>query len=296
MRSMKRADVTFLSAGTPCAGWLYRPSDASGDIPCVVMAHGFGLTRHDGLPGYAEALAQAGVAVLVYDHRFLGDSNGEPRQRIRTSEQLEDRLAAIAFARTLGGVDPDQIILWGYSLSGGTAVEAAVADQRVAGAILLCPFLDGRWRTVHGLRNQPGNALWLMVQAMRDALVPVAGAPGDHAGLTFPGELEGFLSVVTPGWRNEVHAGLALPLPLWRPVTQAAKLTCPVLIQAGDRDITVSARAIDRLAQRAPRATRKNYDVDHFEPFISSRSTQIIADQVGWLLARLTIAGGEPPR
>ena len=285
---MTRADVTFLSAGTPCAGWLYRPADADGEVPCVVMAHGFGLTRQDGLPGYAAALTRAGVAVLVYDHRCLGDSGGEPRQRIRPSEQLEDRLAAITFARTLEGVDPDRIILWGYSLSGGTTLEAAAADQHVAGAILLCPFLDGRWRTLHGIRVDPGNALWLTVQAMRDALVPVAAAPGGRAGLTFPGELEGFLSVVAPGWRNEVHAGLALPLPFWRPVTQARKLTCPVLIQAGDKDSTVSSRAIDRLAHRAPRATLKTYDVDHFEPFRDGHSSQIIADQVDWLRASLT--------
>lgn len=141
---MTRADVTFLSAGTPCAGWLYRPADAVGEVPCVVMAHGMSLTRHDGLAGYAEALAQAGAAVLVYDHRYLGDSDGKPRQRVRMAEQLEDRLSAIAFARTLDGVDPDRIIVWGYSLSGGTATEAAVEDSRVAGAILLCPFLDGR--------------------------------------------------------------------------------------------------------------------------------------------------------
>lgn len=282
---MNRADVTFLSAGTPCAGWLYRPSDARGDVPCVIMAHGFALTRHDGLGDYAEALADAGYAVLAYDHRYLGDSQGVPRQRIRVSEQLEDRMAAIGFARTLEGIDPDQIILWGYSLSGGTAVEAASADQRVSGVILLCPFLDGRWRTVHGLRVDPGNTLWLTAQGLRDALVPVAAAPGGRAGVTFPGELEGFLSVVSPGWRNEVHAGLALRLPLWRPVVRARKLNCPVLIQAGDRDITVSARAIERLSRRAPMATRKNYDVDHFAPFASSATAEIIADQVHWLRA-----------
>ncbi len=249
------------------------------------MAHGFGLTRHDGLPSYAEALAHAGVAVLVYDHRYLGDSSGQPRQRIRTSEQLEDRLAAIAFARTLEGIDPDQIILWGYSLSGGTAVEAAAADQRVSGVILLCPFLDGRWQTIHALRADPGNTLWLTAQAMRDALIPLVAAPGGRAGVTSPGELEGFLSVVAPGWRNEVHAGLALRLPLWRPVTQARRLHCRVLVQAGERDITVSARAIDHLARRAPQATRKSYDADHFEPFRDGYSAQIIADQVGWLRA-----------
>lgn len=283
---MSREDVTFSSAGTACAGWLYRPAEASGDVACVVMAHGFALTRNDGLAGYAEALTRAGVAVLVYDHRYLGDSEGEPRQRIRMPEQLADRLAAIAFARSLAGIDPDRIILWGYSLSGGTAVDAAVADPRVAGAILLCPFLDGRWRTLRGLRMDPRNALWLTVQGMRDVLVSASAAPGDHGGMTFPGELEGFLSIVAPGWRNEVGAGLALPLPFWRPVTKARKLACPVLIQAGERDGSVSARSIEQLARRAPRVTRKSYDVAHFEPF-AGRSAAIIDDQVAWLRAML---------
>jgi len=98
-----RTDVTFLSAGTRCAGWLYRPANnTDGDVPCVVMAHGFGLTRHDKLTLYAEALARAGASVLVYDHRHLGDSEGEPRQRVRISEQLDDRLAAVARGRSTG--------------------------------------------------------------------------------------------------------------------------------------------------------------------------------------------------
>lgn len=279
----ERTDVTFVSAGVRCAGWLYRPTDVDGDVPCVVMAHGFGLTRRDSLALYAEALARVGVAVLAYDHRFLGDSEGVPRQRIRFPEQLADRLAAIAFARTLAGIDPDRVIVWGFSLSGGTAVEAAAADQRVAGAILLCPFLDGRWRSNHGLRTQPGNAAWLLRQAIRDALVPASGAPGDHGCLCFPGELDGFRSITAAEWRNEAHAGLALPLSFWRPVTLARKLQCPVLIQAGDRDISVSAKAIDRLAQRAPHAVLKRYDCDHFEPFYGEHAARIIADQVAWL-------------
>jgi hypothetical protein len=43
------------------------------------MPHGFSLTRHDGLAAYAEHLAEAGAAALVFDHRYLGDSGGEPR-------------------------------------------------------------------------------------------------------------------------------------------------------------------------------------------------------------------------
>ncbi|ORW11180.1 hypothetical protein AWC16_11400 [Mycolicibacter longobardus] len=285
IRAMTRqlADVSFSSGGIRCAGWLYRPTDVDGDVPCVVMAHGFGLTRRDGLAQYADALARAGTAVLVYDHRFMGDSEGEPRQRIRMSDQLRDRMAAIAFARTLDGIDPDRIIVWGYSLSGGNAIHAAAADQRLAGAILLCPFADGRWRMLRETRQHPGNATWVVGRALRDAPVPVAAEPSGRAALTYPGELAGFRATAAPGWRNEVRSGVAFPMLVYRPVTQARKISCPTLIQAGSRDITVSARAIDQLAQRVPGAVLKRYDIDHFEPFHGEHMAGVISDQVAWL-------------
>ncbi|HTZ12176.1 MAG TPA: hypothetical protein VMC78_00880 [Mycobacterium sp.] len=71
-----------------------------------------------------------------------------------------------------------------------------------------------------------------------------------------------------------------------RRVIKARKLRCPLLIQAGQRDITVSARAVDQFAQWAPRAVMKRYDVDHFQPFYGDHPAEIIADQAGWLLAR----------
>ena len=280
---MDRADVTFVSGGMRCAGWLYRPANTDGEVPCVVMAHGFALSRHDNLTLYAEALVQAGAGVLVYEHRYLGDSEGEPRQRVRISEQLDDRLAAIAFVRTLDGIDPDRIVVWGYSMSAGSAIEAAAADERVAGAILLCPFLDARWRLTHGIRVQPRNAVWLVGRAISDAMIPVSGEPGGRGAMTFPGELDGFRSIGAPGWRNEVRAGLLFAMLAYRPVVHARKLKCPIYIQVGRRDITVSARAVDQFAQRAPRAVLKRYDIDHFQPFYGTHPAQIIADQVAWL-------------
>jgi uncharacterized protein len=283
---MERTEVEFLSAGTRCAGWLYRPMSRNVAVPCVVMAHGFGLTYADGLACYAEPLAAAGVAVLAYDHRYIGASEGEPRQRIRTAEQLVDRMSAIAFVRGLDGIDPDRVIVWGYSLSGGTGLEAAAADKRVAAAILLCPFTDGRWRSSRSTITQPRNTLWTFGKAIRDATIPASAEPGSRGGMTFPGEYAGFRAIVAPGWRNEARAGLALPLPLWRPVTKARKLNCPTLIQSALRDVSVSLKAIDQIARRAPDATVKRYDLDHFQPFSGVHPARIAGDQVEWLRSR----------
>jgi len=286
---MDRIDVAFPSSSAKCAAWLYYPTTADCNVPCVVMAHGISLTRHHGLTPYAEAFARAGVAVLVYDHRFIGDSEGQPRQQIRPTEQLEDRRSAVAFARTLDRIDPNRIIVWGYSLSAGTAISAAATDPRIAGAILLCPLLDGRWRSNRGLWAQPRNAAWITGQAIKDSLgtavVPVAAQPGSHGVLTFPGELDGFHSITGPGspWRNEIRAAPVPGYSLYRPLTNARKLNCPILIQAGDRDVTVSPRAIDKLAERVTNAVVRRYDIDHFQPFYGDHPQHIAADQTDWL-------------
>lgn len=286
---MDRLDVTFPSHGSACAAWLYYPTDSSCDVACVVMAHGFSLTRHDGLVPYAESLARAGVAVLVYDHRFIGDSEGEPRQRIRPAEQLDDCRSAVAFARTLDRIDPDRIVVWGYSMSAGSALIAAATDRRIAGAILLCPLLDGRWRSNRGLWTQPRNAAWITGRAIKDiggnAVVPVAAQPGRYGVLTFPGELDGFHSITAPGspWRNEVRAAPVPSYSLYRPLNHARKLMCPIFIQAGQRDTTVSPQAVNKLAERATNAVLKRYDIDHFQSFHGHIAARIAADQTDWL-------------
>ena len=295
--AVARTEVTFESGDAWCAGWLYRPTDSGEDIPCVVMAHGFSLTRHDGLASYAETLAAAGTAVLVYDHRRIGDSGGQPRQLIRLRPQLEDRRSAIAHARSIPGIDPDRIVVWGYSLSGGSAVQAAATDPRLAGAILMCPMLDGALRTFNTLKSDPRNIALLIMQSVRDWIgsthIPVTGPSGMHSMLSLPGEADGLSSMIGAGspWRKDVRAGPFLTWALHRPVRNAHKVACPVLIQIGRRDISAPVRAAQRFAARSQRTTLDSYDVDHFEPFSEPVAAEMAADQAAWL-TRTVIAAG----
>lgn len=284
---MAREDVTFQSGGDEIAGWLYPGSNET----CVVMAHGFSLTRHDGLETYAEGLRRAGATVLVFDHRYLGDSGGEPRQRVRIKDQAEDYRAAIAFVRGLDGVDPDRIVLWGYSFSGGTSVNVAAGDPRIAGVMLLCPFLDGRARTVDTTRRTPWAATRLMARAIRDRLgfhnlIKATGEAGEVAAMTFEGEAAGFAEATKKGspWRNEVTPGVFATVALHRPVAKSNQLTMPVWVGLGERDITVSRKAIEKLAATAPSAELRRYDIAHFEPFHGADPAAISADQVDWFI------------
>ncbi|MEV4421253.1 hypothetical protein AB0L40_14905 [Patulibacter sp. NPDC049589] len=125
--------------------------------------------RHEGLLPYARALRDAGHLVLVFDHRHLGDSGGEPRQRFREAEQRAD------------------------------------------------------------------------------------------------------------------SPGVFLAIALHRPHRKASSIPTPLWVGLGDRDITVAAPAVRKLAERAPRGELHRYDVDHFEPFHTDAWRAIAADQVTFL-------------
>lgn len=287
---MQRYDVSFPSGNTHCAAWVYRPDESASPLPCIVMSHGYSLTRHDGLAGYAEALARSGAAVLVYDHRYFGDSGGRPRQLVSLSAQHRDRQAAIAFARQLDGIDPQRIILWGYSLSGGSAITAAVNDEAVAGIILLCPIVDGFARAMMVLRRTPRTAAWigsqLLASVVRTRTIPATAKLPAMAPMNLPGEADGFAALVSPAspWRNEVRAvAFSAIFTLYRPVKRGRKLHCPTLIQIASRDTTAPTSPARKLAQRAPEAEVKTYDLDHWEPFEPQNVMHIAADQSAWL-------------
>lgn len=106
---MRYLDVRFDSGGLQCAATVYRPSNATGPVGCVVMANGIKLTRKDGIPDYVQRFADSGFPVLAFDYRHWGDSSGEPRRMVSLRCQLEDWQAAVEYARGLEGVDPERV-------------------------------------------------------------------------------------------------------------------------------------------------------------------------------------------
>jgi uncharacterized protein len=283
---MGRDDVWFTSGGDRCAGWWYAP-DANANGRCIVMAHGFSLTRHEALPSFAERFAAAGFHVLVFDHRFLGDSGGEPRQRFRIPEQVEDWRNAIAYCEGRDEVSAGGIILWGYSFSGGHAIGIASGRDDIAAAMVLCPFVDGFKRL---LKTPPSLSAWIIPKAAADLvgkhnLIPVTAQPGERAAMTLPGEADGFARSVEDGspWRNEISPGLFATVATHRPLSRAKRIGCPLWVGLGERDITTDGGSVKRLAERAPRGELHSYPYDHFDPFAPEAIERIAGDQLAFL-------------
>jgi pimeloyl-ACP methyl ester carboxylesterase len=286
---MERTDVQFSSGRDHCAAWPYWPSAAISNqtVPCVVMGHGFSLTRHDGLPSFAERFAQAGFAVLLFDYRYFGDSGGQPRQRFRISAQLEDWRNAIAFARGQRGIDPDRIVPWGYSFGGGHVVAIAAKDHRVAAALVLYPFLNGLRRV---LRTPLRTIAKLLGPAIADRCgwhqtVPATGPVGARAIMTLPSEAEGFAAMIPADspWRNAITPDFVTTIAFYRRLSRAHRIICPLWVGLGERDITVHSGSVEGLARRAPHGVLQRYPYDHWEPFQGQASELITKDQLDFL-------------
>ena len=295
---MVRDDITFTSGGERCAAWLYLPEGADAKAPCVVMAHGFGGTRSDAVPKFAERFAEAGLAALVFDYRHFGDSDGEPRQLLDVGLQLEDWTAAIACARTRPEVDPARIALWGSSFSGGHVVAAAVRDGHVQAVVSQGPFADGLRQltsfplglnlkmTLHGLVDQV-NA-WL---GRPPHYVPVVGLPGSDAVLQSPDCDAGYRAIVGEGsrWRNECTPRVMLRVARYRPFRLGPRLGCPWLVCVAERDDLTPPEIARELAEAAG-ADVRGYDLGHFEIYVGEGFEQIVADETAFLVRNLAPA------
>ncbi len=133
--------VEFSSHGVTLRGRLYHGSDGPRG-PAVVMAPGFSATVSAMVADcYAEAFADAGLLVLLFDNPGFGASDGEPRHEIEPWGQSRAYLAAVAFMRSRDDVDPERIALWGASSSAARATVAASIDERVAALVMQVPAL-----------------------------------------------------------------------------------------------------------------------------------------------------------
>jgi dienelactone hydrolase len=307
-----REEIRFDSHGETCAAWHLRgEGDAyagAAGRPCVVMAHGLAGTRDSGLLPFAEEFAGAGLDALLFDYRCFGDSSGEPRQLASPPRHRQDYQSAVECARALPAVDPDRIVLWGTSWSGGHVVYAAAADPRIAAAIAQTPDLDGV-RTLGMIRRYAGvgQLVRLTWHGLRDRvptlfgasphMIPVVGPPGTLGAMTSEGSDPGYRAIAGPSWRNELTARALLYEALNQAIGQAHKVRCPLLIQVAERDSVAATSACEPTAQQVPDAELVTYPIAHFEVYLGEGRERALADQLDFLGRRLQAGAAEsaPP-
>ncbi len=291
------SDETFLSQGTECAIRVYRPTSVEGtSVPVIVMAHGFGAVRALRLYAYAERFVSAGYAVAVFDYRGFGDSAGTPRQLLDVAMQHEDWRAALAYARSLSGVDADNVVAWGTSFAGGHVISIAGQGEPLAAIIAQVPHVSGpaavratgfipSLRVVRaGIRDQVGA--WAGRQPV---YVNSAGRPGETGVMTSPDAVPGMDALVsesglkTGDYPVTVAARIVLKIGLYSPKRWAAGIRCPALVQIADADAVTPRHVAEATAARMANPTVRVYSGGHFDPYVEPLFTKVMADQVAFL-------------
>ena len=297
---MKRVDSDFTSEGTRCGAWLFMPHASVGASPppIVVMAHGFGGQRELRLPAFAERFASRGLAVLVFDYRCFGASDGTPRNWIDPRRHLADWRAAIAHVRSLTEVDGSRLGLWGTSFSGGHVLATAAALGGISAVVSQVPFVG--LAGSHAPRPPIGRVVRMLAAGCLDLVrsavgaspytVRIAGTPQEFALLDEPDVVDAFRELVPPdsSWRNEAPARVVFQMGRYRPLADAERIRCPVLLIAAENDSLIPIASVDAAAQRIPDCDYvRLHDTGHFEPYTGKVFERVVELEADFLCKHL---------
>jgi len=192
--------------------------------------------------------------------------------------------------RGLDGIDPDRVVLWGSSYSGGHVVAVAAGDPRVAAVISQGAAMDGLAAVVEIVRYAGiKQVLRLTAHALRGVVqrgheIPIVAAPGELAAITSHDGLSGYEIIMGPTFENRMLARGILPILVNRPVTSASRLAMPMMLVVAASDTIAPPSAVERVAAKARgRVEVERFDVGHFEIYRGEVFERSVRAQVAFL-------------
>ncbi len=262
-------EVNFINekAGIKMAGTLTIP-EGVGPFPAVILITGSGpQNRNEELMGHkpfwviADHLSRNGIAVLRYDDRGVGESQGSPLD-VTSADFAEDAGAAFNFLRTRKEIDTELIGLAGHSEGGfiapivasnnsavayivslaGTGVPGEMILHRQNQDINIASGVDAREvrkgiainkKIFSALKKEPDNAKAekRIAEVYRKVLIKENKSPEEIDQALK--QLNGSMSPVSYNWlRYFISTDPAL---FWK------KVKCPVLALNGEKDLQVAA-------------------------------------------------------
>ena len=290
-----RSDVAFTSGGLTCRGWFY-PGAGEGPRPVVVMSHGVTAVKEQLLSGYAERFQREGFSALVFDYRYLGSSDGEPKGRAIPHLQQEDIRAALTYVSSREDVDPSRIALWGTSFSGGHAIYVGALDPRVKTILVQVPALNIPHSLIALITRPVFDGLCKMLaddQAARNAgadggWLPVVNEPGQPAFLAASDAYDWFTTTAktAPNWVNRISLESIARAAEYVPDGFIELIAPrPLLMQVATKDSLIPVNLARQAFHRAGDPKRlEAYDCGHFDPYANEPwHGQFLDGQVKWL-------------
>jgi fermentation-respiration switch protein FrsA (DUF1100 family) len=263
------------------------------------MAHGYAGVKEQYLDNFARPFAAAGFVVLVFDYRFLGASEGEPRQQVLWFEQLRDYRNAITWLALQPGVDAQRIGAWGSSYSGGHVLQLAAFDRRVRAVVAQVPAVstwDAYFAALPAAQVEQLSAWHALARAQQMtrgevAYAPVVAPPGQSAVMPQPEAFEWVSrsQAVAPRFENRVTVE-SLEFGMSYDPTQYIHLIAPtpLLMLIADEDI-VTPTPHQRAAFARAREPKSLVVVPgrHFDPYEGPRHRDYLEPELEWFRRHL---------
>jgi uncharacterized protein len=143
--------VSFKSEGIDLVGNMYVPDDYPRPTPAIVIIGPMTYVKEQAPTEYAKRLVKRGFTVLVFDARYRGESEGEPRAYENPMAKVADIQAAVDYLETRPEVDPDRIAGLAICQGSSEMIRAAADDGRIK----VLATLAGQYR------DHQGDVDWL---------------------------------------------------------------------------------------------------------------------------------------
>jgi hypothetical protein len=288
-----RKDIIFKSQGLHCRGWLYVPNalKKGQKAPAIIMAHGLSAVKEQVLPEIAKQFASAGFVTLVFDYRFFGDSEGEPRSQIFPLEMVEDYRNAITWVSDQPEVDPRRVGIWGTSFSGGLVLYAGTFDRRVKAIVAQVPY-------VFNPDSQPAPEKWdsLGQFLLRDRVerymtgvvkyIKIVAPEGEPCFLPGKSAYEGMMALkeIGPNWCNQVTLESLEKIREFAPTSFIHLLTpTALLLIPAENDELIPLDAVKATYEKAREPKAKSIlPISHFDIYREPWLTKAAGLAIDW--------------
>lgn len=238
---MSIISLPFFSDGHRLDADLHLPEDGGtgAPYPVIVAASGYQGLKVIHPERFARAFTPRGFAVLAFDYRGFGESEGE-RGRLVPQDWVRDVRAAVDRVSFHDQIDPERVALVGWGLGGGVVVTEAADDARIKAVACCNGIADGYRSTKKMHDDESWNSLLERVEADRELRSTVGRSeitsPWDIVRLDLDDRTDGYVGeelYKAPGFGAGVNLESADYLLRFSPEEHAPKLKQPLLVVHG---------------------------------------------------------------
>jgi alpha-beta hydrolase superfamily lysophospholipase len=302
--------LPFFSSGLRLDADLHVPDDGGtgAPYPVVIACSGYQGQKIIHPERFARALTPLGYAVLAFDYRGFGLSEGE-RGRLVPQEWVEDVRAAVDRLTAVDDVDTSRLALLGWALGGGVVVAEAAEDPRVRAVACVNGIGDGERATSNMHDEASWTSLLTRIEADRGRRTAIGRSeivdPWDIVRLNLDHRTDGYVSdelYKAPGFGTGVTLESADFLLRFSPEQVVHRIAPrPLLIVHGAENELYKPIEAQSLYERAGEPKRLELLEEHGHTEWMFDETPGFTKLVGWLddflsdaLTRPSTAAGLP--